>query len=976
MAAMIGSESMTSADWMLLALSTMGHASQKKVGEAFVHRLLEKGDIHPAVAILLGLGEENDAIEVYVSRSYYMEAVLLTCLVSPADWQRQSYLVRKWGEILVAQGQPELAVRCFSCTSVESSEPWFSPRAQDSAFAAQSERMNRPILSPPLSPPSATESGRLRPRNASLKLITSFGDRGAPSLAAERTPMAGMLGVGVTPIAESAISPGGATPWLRASQRKDREPSSARTATPGGYTRKRLQSQSGAQRTQKSSDTPLTASRDFGPSIPTNNLPEQSTRGHSRRTSSASSNNPDRLPSPTQDVFARLKNDPKARNGSRERLPVTLQVQVYDTAYLGIEASAGQDPASSQGRVGRVNEQVQHRGMENDGRSRQLSESRGRQGMRYIKPGKRSPSSPVPMSPEEVAAANRAMEQEIAQRSASQQTVIIEPTDVRGALKSAKRAGSRQRKPQGDTLRSGSRGRNEHKTLGSVGRSPSSPLPMSREPLHDEYIHDARPAQSGGFSLSGPPIEPKGGRPAEDSSGLTDRIIAWNVTEPSPVQSSRPRDQDNLARKRLAARELEERRASLARRPSAPVIPLPGTPDIRPPLAPRFHTELGETPHSFLPPLSGPIQRSHTVEPHEMMRSPQRLGGPSSSSASIGLPATPRAMRYPYHMSSDNKDNGTIPAVPDIPQRVSTLASAFPGQTAETNNDTVAPLLPSTVFSFAGPQSPPRSASVPLERYERNPAANSSRPKAALPQLPSTRGSIGRGHSRRTSQPEGQSAYQHTELPFRTSIDETLHEDDDDVVVVVDSGFSDAILPELQHLTTPPPPPPPPMFLAAPDTRSSQAGIIDFEDAPMIIDVLPTIQRAATASPTHAMNSHRRGRNSSVSEGLGSRFRGVKDRMRSTSRPRPRSPDRQNPMPYETVLPQVAARRESISRPMQSHEYSTSIPENGSLVEHSIPPENIGLPPSRQGYRNTNDGRAKLAPEVLQQGVYQSNNMI
>ena len=56
------SESMTSSDWMLLALSGMGQESQKKVGEAFCQRLLEKGDIHPAVAILLGLGEHNDAV--------------------------------------------------------------------------------------------------------------------------------------------------------------------------------------------------------------------------------------------------------------------------------------------------------------------------------------------------------------------------------------------------------------------------------------------------------------------------------------------------------------------------------------------------------------------------------------------------------------------------------------------------------------------------------------------------------------------------------------------------------------------------------------------------------------------------------------------------------------------------------------------------------------------------------------------------
>ncbi|TKA41953.1 hypothetical protein B0A54_06634 [Friedmanniomyces endolithicus] len=109
MASMVGSESMTSSDWMLLALNSIGKDSQKKVGEAFVQRLLEKGDIHPAVAILLGLGEYNDAIEVYVSQGFWMEALLLACLQFPAEWGRQSYLIRKWGEIAVQQGEAMLA---------------------------------------------------------------------------------------------------------------------------------------------------------------------------------------------------------------------------------------------------------------------------------------------------------------------------------------------------------------------------------------------------------------------------------------------------------------------------------------------------------------------------------------------------------------------------------------------------------------------------------------------------------------------------------------------------------------------------------------------------------------------------------------------------------------------------------------------------------------------------------------------------
>jgi len=239
LAQMVGSESMTSSDWMLLALScSMGQGSQKQVGEAFVRRLLETDDIHPAVAILLGLGEQNEAVEVYVSRKYFLEAVLLTCLLFPEDWQRQSYLVRKWGEAAVSAGAPELAVRCFSCTTIQSSEPWFSPRARDAVYDAQQQILGPNTASPPSSPPSAGSSSipnRMTAKKAGLKLTTDFGGKETPNSTRN-------TGLGVTPIADSALSPGAEGPWVRSS---NRNPSSARTATPGAYRTKRLPSARG-----------------------------------------------------------------------------------------------------------------------------------------------------------------------------------------------------------------------------------------------------------------------------------------------------------------------------------------------------------------------------------------------------------------------------------------------------------------------------------------------------------------------------------------------------------------------------------------------------------------------------------------------------------------------------------------------------------------------------------------------------------
>lgn len=108
-------ESMTSSDWMLLALSGIGGKGgqevQHKLGRAYVQRLLANGDIHAAATILIGMGDHNDAIEIYVSHKKYMEALILTCLFFPSVWERQAALIKKWGEWAVMHAQHQLAVR-------------------------------------------------------------------------------------------------------------------------------------------------------------------------------------------------------------------------------------------------------------------------------------------------------------------------------------------------------------------------------------------------------------------------------------------------------------------------------------------------------------------------------------------------------------------------------------------------------------------------------------------------------------------------------------------------------------------------------------------------------------------------------------------------------------------------------------------------------------------------------------------------
>lgn len=105
-----GSQNMTTVDWMVLALSGMGEA-QQKVGRNYIQRLLKSGDVHTAATIMIGLGDHNDAIEIYDTHKYYMEALLLTCFIFPAVWERQEAIIKRWGEWAVQHGEQQLALR-------------------------------------------------------------------------------------------------------------------------------------------------------------------------------------------------------------------------------------------------------------------------------------------------------------------------------------------------------------------------------------------------------------------------------------------------------------------------------------------------------------------------------------------------------------------------------------------------------------------------------------------------------------------------------------------------------------------------------------------------------------------------------------------------------------------------------------------------------------------------------------------------
>lgn len=1081
MASMVGSESMTSSDWMLLALSSMGQDSQKKVGEAFVQRLLEKGDIHPAVAILLGLGEHNDAIEVYVSRKYYLEAVLLTCLIFPTDWQRQSFLVRKWGEVSAKEGKAELAVKCFSCTGIESSEPWFSPRAQDAVYAAQ-QQLFTSQLSPPLSPPTA--SNRMASKLSSLKLVTNFGQGNLPQQMTggdEQTPM----NPGVTPIAESALTPAvGRTPWARTAREPLREPSSARTATPGAYRRKRLPSKADTERStgtnnenlaslavpdrgQRGDSIPRTAVDNVGREAET--LPF-STRMRSASVEPASvepketilssatyapPKSKEHLPSPAVGVFDNLK-EPRAlsRGSSRSRKPVDLHLDVKEV-IIEQGPETGYSTNASPPLTGASVRSAKARGIDNyissleeanyyarqrtnsrneqrpgsrpasrttdraRSRHRDASESRGRSGARYIRPAKRSPSSPVPMSPEDAGIYPKS------NKEASTNTDnfdderfyrvdVVSPiatesvgsfrtnrsrakagmSKTRSSSKAARRPESPDNGPARPKSRATSRAasrrpaedRGRSATRTGI-RSPGSPQPMFREEAESsDGFEPVRPRHRSSSRRAGERARstrreqsPDGRVPRDRSMSrkapLRESSRARLVRDPSPERlpdrtyENRPDSRHSnlsgrsapqlrpttMSRKELAAKELEERRLSLARRPSAPVIPLPGEFAFRPSIVERSYTD----DSNFINTMSmhrDPIQRSQTADPEVSKRYSPTTRGPVGASGNpmpMGLPANPRATRHNRTMTAEPDLRGDIPAVPSIP------AEHIP--TSPPAEDDLGPLLPAT--TFGQPVPPVRSASAPPEDIAQMSNAPRISPTFARRGSLSKRGTFSDvPNYKRVSPP-----------PITASIDETIHESQ---VVIIEQEEPSAppLLAELQHLAGPPPPPPPPPVFA--HNAKPNLGVINIAIAEESNEKQEAASPISPPQPTGSPQVHRRGRGS-VSENIGMTFKRVTERMRSTSRSRNKSPPLARDIaPYESIPEFSFPRNGGTKSPSEN-----SDSQFGNLIPPPPPPpqplEQV-IPPNSEdsqnaqlaGYRNPREVRANMPPETLQQGVY------
>ncbi|KAJ6184222.1 hypothetical protein N7519_005523 [Penicillium mononematosum] len=1036
MASMLSSGQVTTSDWMILALSQMsGQAQANKVGQAFVQKLLELGDIHTSAAILLGLGDSNDAIEVYVSRNHFMEAILMTCLLFPSDWQRQSYLVRRWGEHVVTHSQQQLAIRCFMCTGAEPSEPWASPSAQQTSSFAEMIRAKSPVTSPepsqanmmpPPVRPRSTSNSKPAVKTPALKLITSFDTQPGrfrfPGLKSDdRTPT---NAPGITPIAESAVpdsamSPGGFGSYKLNNIQSLNHAMTSRTNTPS-FNRRRLPSigetpvdvhppsfsrsnsysqneysstseneMSGHEQSQDEKESnsgllTLSAAK-YTPSLDSvKPSPQTAIQGTDKFAAIKG------LPSPAAGVFEALTNDDH-RNGSRDRKPDGLQIETLEgernpqdrsdlipsaksTASTANSYASARSPSVS-GRsvdqyISSLDEANYHarrlrphtpgRGRRNPddtasqssrvNRSRDTSrDTRGMSERRYIQPAKRSPSSPVPMSPEELARYHTEESEKPAETRKSKSRTRSS-SKVRGpGSRNRQRSSSRHTASRlGTDKRDASiRGRSNDRQGSSV-RSPSSPLPMAYpteessqdvdNPLrlvegNQKRLRSRHRSASRRRAEKGTASKRDGSPETRHKSSQSLSVIQTGpTTDPWAQQASVPEQlsskvfgQENTSngysngqpsstanefqdltsprtpfvslaerkRREIAAAELEARRLSLARNPSAPNIPFPG------------ELQSARSPLEASPPFSGTSSY--------FQRAPSR----NKASQSKASPD------YPSSSDSNSSRSGMPSGLPatlepcGIPNNSLFLSNArYQGDGERIGRS----------MSVPAPEGQYNAPSMPND-LPMHPRFN-----PALPRSRSSSRSRTKGHNRTSSGSYISGTSPHVQVSIEETIEQAMQRGPSAQQETIPPPPPPPILPELQHLNTPPPPPPFPISATPVSPRESSATIdIAIDNNEDLGRLLP---RAMTAAPALNVNGqgtdsrqsdsqrmsfdHRRNRSSN--ESFTNKLRSL-TRMRNNSRSvEPWTQAHEAEMaPRESLNSQVAGSDSNYVLPSQSY---------------------------------------------------------
>ncbi|CVL09328.1 uncharacterized protein FMAN_15492 [Fusarium mangiferae] len=279
-------------------------------------------------------------------------------------------------------------------------------------------------------------------------------------------------------------------------------------------------------------------------------------------------------------------------------------------------------------------------------RSREPSEERGRVSARDWPKAKRSPTSLIPVSQEDLLSL-----------STPRHGQAAEPNTVRNV------SGSNV-KPKSRNSSRGSRRRSPKGRESSAQRSPSSPLPLSSVTHHDQSSQDEKNyrevmaaqeesrnkrsrSRSRGLSSAALSKQDASGHRRRTNSEVANFdgsiSLLGRAASVEYAGDLKQMKDERQRKKKQAARELEERRKSLAKRVQTPSIPHPN----------EFSPALAITVETAEPkPLPGDIPPRSTTEPPQ--KSMHARNGPV-----IGLPVTPKAMRL--IIESNHDQSGSTP---------------------------------------------------------------------------------------------------------------------------------------------------------------------------------------------------------------------------------------------------------------------------------------------------------------------------
>lgn len=561
-----------------------------------------------------------------------------------------------------------------------------------------------------------------------------------------------------------------------------------------------------------------------------------------------------------------------------------------------------------------------------------------------IPASKRSPSSPVPMSPEDLRGFTASVESfDSRYNSASASANEVNHLSSRhgrkepGSTVEAGRRRHRSRSIRGDMKRrtstkgtsrttspppeqAGRRGRSTSRKGGSVARSPSSPLPMvpSEEDRAGRLSVEAalrfvnqnrsrlqrstsRRPERGTSARRDPSPDRRRNRERSPSRQRDENMptlsrknsVSGNTRRKKRQASEEPRRSDNFhydsleqldamadsirnntlsnprqagRTRELAQAELEARRLSLARRPSAPIIPLPG------------QIKEGK---SAIDGIAAPPPLVHSAT-DTAVHTLSRASGQGNIEEK--RPGTPQAMDHP----SDSQDSLNPVEV------LSSATYLLPARTysANTNGEQDEMWLPNEV-----PQNMPRH---PAFDYRVGQSRGKSR---------------SRTRAESADRMRGKSVEQPQILPEEESSAYVVGSPDPSIESVYGNSTGPLIIPELQHLAVPPPPPPPPAPPRQLFPLRIQTDIPTAASIPLPRSAYPS----NSAEPQSATpdKQHKRVRSTNEGQFIG-KIRGLTDRMRSTSRPGDnvtRSPNMEDGImsPYETVTMHMPPPLTSIS---------------------------------------------------------------